>query len=98
HARSEGGEKNVSAVDAEPLDEWERELLAQSGVQQQNAPAEQSGAAETPAAADAPDADAPPTEEPASGASDAEAKLMQSATEATHARTGPTASEAKPAE
>ncbi|MCS6712332.1 30S ribosomal protein S2 [Brachybacterium sp. EF45031] len=51
HAKSEGGEKNVSAVDAEPLAEWERELLQQSESQQQDAPAEQgAGAAETPAA------------------------------------------------
>src|SRR5699024_2654712 len=54
HARSEGGEKNVSAVDAEPLAEWERELLAQSEAQQQNAPAAQSVAAEQPAPAEAP--------------------------------------------
>ncbi|WP_193104181.1 30S ribosomal protein S2 [Brachybacterium sp. FME24] len=43
---SEGGEKNVSAVAAEPLAEWEQELLKQSEVQQQDAPAEQSVAAE----------------------------------------------------
>ena len=47
HAKSTGGEKNVSAVDAEPLAEWERELLAQSEVQQQDAPAEQSVAADS---------------------------------------------------
>ncbi|MGY5763880.1 30S ribosomal protein S2 [Brachybacterium sp. DNPG3] len=52
HAKSTGGEKNVSAVDAEPLAEWERELLAQSEVQQQDAPAEESVAAE--AATEAP--------------------------------------------
>ncbi|MBM7499910.1 30S ribosomal protein S2 [Brachybacterium muris] len=47
HAKSTGGEKNVSAVDAEPLAEWERELLAQSEVQQKDAPAEQSVASES---------------------------------------------------
>src|SRR5699024_6937294 len=41
HAKSAGGEKNVSAVDAEPLAEWEQELLKQSEVQQQGAPAEE---------------------------------------------------------
>ena len=46
HEKSTGGEKNVSAVDAEPLAEWEQELLKQSEVQQQNAPAEESVAAE----------------------------------------------------
>jgi len=71
HAKSTGGEKNVSAVDAEPLAEWERELLAQSEVQQQDAPAEKSvdaepaaEAAEAPAAetAEAPAAVAPAAE------------------------------------
>ena len=58
HAKSTGGEKNVSAVDAEPLAEWERELLAQSEVQQQDAPAEESVAAEaTTEAAEAPAAE-----------------------------------------
>jgi small subunit ribosomal protein S2 len=45
HAKSTGGEKNVSAVDAEPLAEWEQELLKQSEVQSQDAPAEESVAA-----------------------------------------------------
>ncbi|MGO3293032.1 MAG: 30S ribosomal protein S2 [Brachybacterium alimentarium] len=45
HAKSTGGEKNVSAVAAEPLAEWEQELLKQSEVQQQDAPAEESVAA-----------------------------------------------------
>ena len=44
HAKSTG-EKNVSAVDAEPLAEWEQELLKQSEVQSQDAPAEESVAA-----------------------------------------------------
>ncbi|GAA1484460.1 30S ribosomal protein S2 [Brachybacterium fresconis] len=47
HAKAAGGEKNVSAVAAEPLAEWEQELLKQSEVQQQDAPAEESVAAET---------------------------------------------------
>ncbi|MGO1925082.1 MAG: 30S ribosomal protein S2 [Brachybacterium tyrofermentans] len=47
HAKSTGGEKNVSAVAAEPLAEWEQELLKQSEVQQQDAPAEESVAAES---------------------------------------------------
>ncbi|MBK0332699.1 MULTISPECIES: 30S ribosomal protein S2 [Brachybacterium] len=46
HAKSEKGEKNVSAVDAEPLAEWEQELLKQSEVQQDGAPAEESVTAE----------------------------------------------------
>ncbi len=37
HAKQTQGEKNVSAVDAEPLAEWEQELLKQSEVQQQEA-------------------------------------------------------------
>jgi small subunit ribosomal protein S2 len=45
HGVDEGGEKNVSAVDAEPLAEWEQELLKQSEVQSQDAPAEESVAA-----------------------------------------------------
>src|SRR5690625_4139391 len=119
HARSEGGEEEGSAVHAEPLAEWERELLAQSEVQQQDAPAEQSVAAEAPAAeasaaqapaAEAPAAEAPAAEapaateepaaaeEPAPGASDAEAELVESATEATDGQTEPKAPETKPAE
>ena len=46
HERSTQGEKNVSAVDAEPLAEWEQELLKQSEVQQAEAPAEETPAAE----------------------------------------------------
>ncbi len=41
HERSTTGEKNVSAVDAEPLAEWEQELLKQSEVQQEQAAAEE---------------------------------------------------------
>ncbi|WP_394214567.1 30S ribosomal protein S2 [Brachybacterium vulturis] len=54
HARSTGGEKNVSAVEVEPLAEWEQELLKQSEVQQQGAPAEQSVAAESAETAEEP--------------------------------------------
>ncbi len=55
HEKTTGGEKNVSAVDAEPLAEWEQELLKQSEVQQDEAkadeaPAEQAAAEEAPAA------------------------------------------------
>ena len=52
HAKSEDkGEKNVSAVDAEPLAEWEQELLKQSEVQQDQAKAEEAPKAdEAPAA------------------------------------------------
>jgi small subunit ribosomal protein S2 len=46
HAKSEQGERNVSAVDAEPLAEWEQELLKQSEVQQDGAPAEKPVATE----------------------------------------------------
>ncbi|MCL6422116.1 30S ribosomal protein S2 [Brachybacterium sp. JHP9] len=45
HAKDERRERNVSAVDAEPLAEWEQELLKQSEVQQSDAPAEESVAA-----------------------------------------------------
>src|SRR5690606_37026906 len=48
HQKSTQGEKNVSAVEAEPLAEWEQELLKQSEVQQSDAPAE-----ETPLQAEA---------------------------------------------
>ncbi|MDO5663370.1 MAG: 30S ribosomal protein S2, partial [Brachybacterium sp.] len=41
HERSERSERNVSAVDAEPLAEWEQELLKQSEVQQAGAAAEE---------------------------------------------------------
>ena len=75
HAKSAGGEKNVSAVDAEPLAEWERELLAQSEVQQQDAPAEQSVASE--ATAEAPAADAPAAEAPAAEATEAAAEATE---------------------
>ncbi|MDN6330735.1 MAG: 30S ribosomal protein S2 [Brachybacterium sp.] len=54
HAKSTGGEKNVSAVEAEPLAEWEQELLKQSEVQQQDAPAEESVAAEAAEIAEEP--------------------------------------------
>ena len=58
HAKSNGGEKNVSAVDAEPLAEWEQELLKQSEVQSQDAPAEESvAAAEEKPAEEAPAAE-----------------------------------------
>ena len=58
HAKSTGGEKNVSAVDAEPLAEWEQELLKQSEVQSQDAPAEESvAAAEEKPAEEAPAAE-----------------------------------------
>ncbi|MDN5901398.1 MAG: 30S ribosomal protein S2 [Brachybacterium sp.] len=77
HAKSTGGEKNVSAVDAEPLAEWEQELLKQSEVQQQGAPAEESvAAAEETSATEAPAAEAteetPVTEEKSSEAPAAE--------------------------
>lgn len=66
HAKSTGGEKNVSAVAAEPLAEWEQELLKQSEVQQEDAPAEESvAAAEETAAAETPAAEAPAEEKPA---------------------------------
>ena len=86
HAKSTGGEKNVSAVDAEPLAEWEQELLKQSEVQQQDAPAEESVAAaeETPAeetpAAEAPaeeTAAAEPTEEKAAEEKSSEAPAAE---------------------
>ena len=54
HAKAAGGEKNVSAVAAEPLAEWEQELLKQSEVQQQDAPAEESVAAEAAEIAEEP--------------------------------------------
>ena len=58
HAKSTGGEKNVSAVDAEPLAEGEQELLKQSEVQSQDAPAEESvAAAEEKPAEEAPAAE-----------------------------------------
>ena len=75
HAKSAGGEKNVSAVDAEPLAEWEQELLKQSEVQQQDAPAEESVAAAEAPADEAPAAEAPAakaTEEKSSEAPAAE--------------------------
>ena len=64
HERSTQGEKNVSAVDAEPLAEWEQELLKQSEVQQAEAPAEETPAAEEKAteSADKPAEDAPAAE------------------------------------
>ncbi|MGO2046773.1 MAG: 30S ribosomal protein S2 [Brachybacterium tyrofermentans] len=66
HAKAAGGEKNVSAVAAEPLAEWEQELLKQSEVQQEDAPAEESvAAAEETAAAETPAAEAPAEEKPA---------------------------------
>ena len=71
HAKSTGGEKNVSAVDAEPLAEWEQELLKQSEVQQQDAPAEQSVAAETAEAAE--ETPGVAAEAPAQGAENAPA-------------------------
>ncbi|GAB2538941.1 30S ribosomal protein S2 [Brachybacterium huguangmaarense] len=40
HERTTGSDRNVSAVDAEPLAEWEQELLKQSEVQQAEAAAE----------------------------------------------------------
>jgi small subunit ribosomal protein S2 len=75
HAKSEQGEKNVSAVDAEPLAEWEQELLKQSEVQQDGAPAEQAvgeqaaeKAEEAAAPAEAPEAPATEAEAPAADA------------------------------
>ncbi|MGP5414729.1 30S ribosomal protein S2 [Brachybacterium paraconglomeratum] len=63
HAKSTGGEKNVSAVDAEPLAEWEQELLKQSEVQSQDAPAEESvAAAEEKPAEEKPAEEAPAAE------------------------------------
>src|SRR5699024_2695870 len=54
HAKSACGEKKVSAVEAEPLAEWEQELLKRSEVQQQGAPAEESVAAEAAETAEEP--------------------------------------------
>ena len=51
HAKQPQGEKNVSAVDAEPLAEWEQELLKQSEVQQEEA-GKAEEATEAPAAED----------------------------------------------
>ena len=51
HAKQTQGEKNVSAVDAEPLAEWEQELLKQSEVQQEEA-GKAEEATEAPAAED----------------------------------------------
>ena len=62
HERSAGAEKNVSAVDAEPLAEWEQELLKQSEVQQEQA------AAETTEAPAAETTEAPAVEETAAEA------------------------------
>ena len=72
HAKSAGGEKNVSAV--EPLPEWERELLEG----QSEAPAAE--AAETPAteAAEAPAAEAPAAEAAEAAAPAAEADSASS--------------------
>ena len=53
HAKPAEGEKNVSAVEAEPLAEWEQELLKQSEVQQESAPAEEKPAADAEAAVEA---------------------------------------------
>ena len=69
HERSAGAEKNVSAVDAEPLAEWEQELLKQSEVQQEQAAAE---ATEAPAAAETA-AEAPAVEETEAPAAEATA-------------------------
>ncbi|WP_422116960.1 30S ribosomal protein S2 [Brachybacterium sp. UNK5269] len=86
HAKTTGGEKNVSAV--EPLAEWEQELLKQSEVQQQDAPAEESVAAEAPAApeasaeSEAPAADAPANANPAANAPAAAAADAASSTPA----------------
>ena len=52
HAKPAQGEKNASAIEAEPLAEWEQELLKQSEVQQEQAAAEEN-AANTPAAEEA---------------------------------------------
>ncbi len=52
HERSTTGEKNVSAVDAEPLAEWEQELLKQSEVQQEQAAAEETPTVPAPDASD----------------------------------------------
>ena len=68
HSASSGGEKNVSAVDAEPLAEWEQELLKQSEVQQQDAPAEESVASTE----DKPAQDAPADQAPADEKSEQE--------------------------
>ena len=68
HAKSTGGEKNVSAVDAEPLAEWEQELLKQSEVQSEDAPAEES----VSAAEEKPSEEAPAEEKPAEEAPVAE--------------------------
>ena len=60
HAKAAGGEKNVSAVAAEPLAEWEQELLKQSEVQQQDAPAEESVAAAEETSAETASSERPP--------------------------------------
>ncbi|GAA1488578.1 30S ribosomal protein S2 [Brachybacterium sacelli] len=82
HAKAsgaEGGEKNVSAVAAEPLAEWEQELLKQSEVQQQDAPAEESVAAEAAETAEEPagiSAEAPAQAADNAPASDAAAEAV----------------------
>lgn len=52
HDRSEKGERNVSAVDAEPLAEWEQELLKQSEVREEQAAAEATPTVPAPEASD----------------------------------------------
>ena len=83
HAKSTGGEKNVSAVDAEPLAEWERELLAQSEVQQKDAPAEQSVASESTEAPAEESAEDTVTADEASEAEKAEKTESTESTEST---------------
>lgn len=83
HAKSTGGEKNVSAVDAEPLAEWERELLAQSEVQQKDAPAEQSVASESTEAPAEESAEDTVTADEASEAEKAEKTESAESTEST---------------
>ncbi len=58
HAKPAQGEKNVSAVDAEPLAEWEQELLKQSEVQQEEASTDAAESKDSNEAAEAPKTDA----------------------------------------
>jgi small subunit ribosomal protein S2 len=72
HSARQGGGAEAAPADAEPLAEWERELLAG---------AEESVAAEAPAATEAPAAEAPAAEAPAATEAPAEAEAPAAAAE-----------------
>ncbi|WGW13087.1 30S ribosomal protein S2 [Saxibacter everestensis] len=93
HNKASGqGEKNVSAVELEPLAEWERELLEGSGDKGQTAPAAET--AEAPETAETAETTEAPAAEAAKAAETAEAP----AAEASDAAETPAATEAPAAE